>query len=69
MDGQTDVHDVSRRPARAASLGHARSRLLMVSSVRCLTQASRFVSSEWWLALWTILTKPVSLALSADANV
>jgi hypothetical protein len=28
MDGQTDVHNVSRRPARATSLGHARSRLL-----------------------------------------
>jgi len=33
MDGQTDVHHVSRCPARAASLGHARARLIAVSPV------------------------------------
>ncbi len=38
MDGQTDVHHLSRCPARAASLGHARARLLVVSPVICLAR-------------------------------
>jgi len=40
MDGQTNVYHVSRCPARAASLGHARARLIVVSPVIGLTKAS-----------------------------
>ena len=38
MDGQTDVYHIPRRPARATSLGHARTLTFAVAPVVCLSQ-------------------------------